>query len=116
MKIAFYVVTGLLAALLMFSVIGSYFLNTGAVQEAFEVLGYPAYMVIPLGIFKIIGVAVLLTRFDKTLVEWAYAGFTINFGLAASAHLNAGDGQAMGAFVALVLLAASYLLQCRVFA
>lgn len=115
LKIAFYGVTGLLSLMLLFAAIGNYFLNTAAIKEAFGALGFPAFIVIPLGIAKIAGVIVLLTRFNKTLVEWAYAGFFFNFILAASAHLSVGDGEAVGSFVALLLLGISYILQRRAF-
>lgn len=115
LRIIFYGVTGLLSLLLLYAAIGNYFLNTAAIKQAFETLGYPTYLVIPLGIAKICGVAVLLVRFDKALIEWAYAGFFFNFILAASAHLNAGDGQAAGSFMALALLIASYILQRKAF-
>ncbi|MEM8895381.1 MAG: DoxX family protein, partial [Bacteroidota bacterium] len=109
-KIGYYVATGLLSLMLLGSVIGFYFLQTDVAQGAFTALGYPAYLVIPLGVLKLAGVATLLTRFNARVVEWAYAAFAINFSLAITAHLSVGDGEAGGAMAALVLLVISYIL------
>lgn len=114
-KIGYYVVTGLLSLMLLYSVIGMYFLQTEMVQGFFQALGYPSYLVIPLGVLKLAGVATLLSRFNPRVVEWAYAGFAINFSLAASAHLSVGDGEAGGAIGALVLLVTSYVLSMKSF-
>lgn len=109
-NIAYYVVTGLLSFMLLYSAIGMYLLQTEMVQGFFVSLGFPAFIVVPLAILKIAGVVVLLTRFNHTLKEWAYAGFFFNFTLAAAAHINVADGEAAGAFMALILLISSYLL------
>ncbi|MEQ9301801.1 MAG: DoxX family protein [Cyclobacteriaceae bacterium] len=115
LKIGYYVVTGLLSLMLLYSVIGMYFLQTEMVQGFFTSLGYPSYLVIPLGIAKLAGIATLLSRFNPRVVEWAYTGFFINFSLAATAHLSVGDGEAGGAIAALVLLVISYILGTRSF-
>ncbi|MFY0605518.1 MAG: DoxX family protein [Cyclobacteriaceae bacterium] len=114
-KIAYYVVTGLLSLMLLYSSIGMYLLQTDMVKGFFEALGFPTFIVIPLAIAKITGVVVLLTRFNDTIKEWAYAGFFFNFVLAAAAHINVGDGEAGGAIMALVLLAVSYILDKKAF-
>ena len=115
-KIAFYVVTGLLSLMMLASSIGFYLMQTETVKDIFETLGFPTFIVIPLAFAKIAGVIVILTRFGGPLVEWAYAGFFFDFVLAASAHINVGDGEEMGAFIALVLLAGSYYLSKHAFA
>jgi hypothetical protein len=106
-KILFWVSTGLLSALLLFSV-SNYVLQNEMIREAFEGFGYPVYMVYPLAVLKVIGLAVLLVPGMSTLKEWAYAAFTINFFLAFFAHYAISDGQWSGAIIALVLLFASY--------
>lgn len=115
-KIAFYVITGLLSLMLLYSSIGIYLLQTEMVKGFFEALGFPTFIVIPLAIAKIIGVIVLLTRLNPIVKEWVYAGFFFNFVLAGAAHLNVGDGAAGSAFVALGLLIGSYLLEKKAFA
>jgi len=115
MKIAYYVITGLLSLMLLYSSIGMYLMQTEMVKGFFEALGFPTYLVIPLAIAKITGVIVLLTRLNFYVKEWVYAAFFFNFSLAASAHINVGDGEAGGAFAALVLLVASYILDKKAF-
>ncbi|MFY0601468.1 MAG: DoxX family protein [Cyclobacteriaceae bacterium] len=113
-KIAYYIFTGLLTALMLFSVIGFYFLNTDEVREVFSNLGFPAYIVIPLGIAKLLGVVAIWTGLSHTLKSWAYAGFFFDFVLAASAHIAIGDGGAGAALVALVLLMGSFFTDLKI--
>lgn len=51
--------------------------------KALTQLGYPVYIMPVIGVLKLLGVIVLLVPGLKTLKEWAYAGFTFNFILAA---------------------------------
>lgn len=54
-------------------------------------LGYPAYLLPILGVWKILGtVAVLIPRFPL-LKEWAYAGFFFTMTGALISHLAVGD-------------------------
>jgi uncharacterized membrane protein YphA (DoxX/SURF4 family) len=56
-----------------------------------EHLGYPAYLLTLLGIWKILGVvAVLIPRFPL-LKEWAYAGFFFAMSGAIFSHIASGD-------------------------
>ena len=73
-KIIYWAATGLLCLLMTFSA-SMYFMDTETVQKMFVNWGYPAYIVIPLAIAKILGVITLLTKPSKMLKEWAYAGF-----------------------------------------
>src|SRR5688572_29150795 len=73
--------------------------STGVVQllqveeetQGMERLGYPAYLLILLGVWKILGViAILIPKF--TLVkEWAYAGFFFAMTGAIVSHIAVGD-------------------------
>lgn len=99
--------TGLLSAMMVMSA-GMYLFNTAEIQQTFESLGYPSYIVIPLAVAKIIGVVVLWVSKNRSLKDWAYAGFFFDFVLAFFAHIMISDGQFGGAFIALILLAASY--------
>lgn len=55
-------------------------------------LGFPAYLLTILGVWKILGVvAVLIPRFPR-LKEWAYAGFFFAMSGAVFSHLASGDG------------------------
>ncbi|MEQ9437471.1 MAG: DoxX family protein [Cyclobacteriaceae bacterium] len=114
-RIAYYIVLSLFTLMMLFSVF-NYFANHDAMAEGFEALGFPAYLVYPLAIAKALGVIAIWVKRPATLKEWAYAGFFYDFILAFSAHINAGDGNAMGPVVALVLLAAVYFLEKRLVA
>lgn len=109
-KIAYYVSTGLLTVLMLFS-IQMYVLTHEAAKGAFLALGYPAYLVYPLAAAKALGLAAVWLRKPVLLKNLAYAGFFYNFLLAFGAHLMKGDGQFPPALIALVLLAASYFSQ-----
>ena len=113
-KIIFYAVTGLLSLMLLGSAIGLYLFNTAEAKANFAELGFPTYLVIPLALAKIIGVIVLLGRFNEKLTEWAYAAFFFNFLLAASAHLASGVPSAAPAIVAILLLVTSYWLNQKI--
>jgi hypothetical protein len=54
-------------------------------------LGYPAYVVTILGVWKLLAVpALLVPGFDR-LKEWAYAGVMFDLTGAAASHLAVGD-------------------------
>jgi DoxX-like family len=113
-KIIYWIATGLLC-LMMLGSAGMYIFNHQAVLEIFKTLGFPAYIVYPLAVAKILGVIAILSKQSKTLKEWAYAGFFFDFLLAASAHVNLGDGEFIPSVVALVLLLVSYFFDKKVF-
>lgn len=106
-KIIFYVSTGLLT-LMMLGSTSMYFIQHEMVAETFTTLGFPTYIVYPLAILKLLGLLTIWLNRWPALTQWAYAGFTFNFILAATAHLNIGDGESGAAFVALALLTVSY--------
>jgi len=106
-KIIYYTATSLLSALMLSSGV-SYFLNHAAVAESFSTLGYPAHLVYPLAIAKLLGIVAIWTKLSNTLKEWAYAGFFFDFLIAFAAHFYAGDGEFVGALVVMLLLLVSY--------
>jgi uncharacterized membrane protein YphA (DoxX/SURF4 family) len=58
-------------------------------------LGYPAYFLVIIGVWKVPGaVALLVPRFPR-LTEWAYAGAFFTYTGAAASHLAVGDGVAL---------------------
>ncbi len=113
-RIGYYVALGLFTALMLFSIF-NYVFNHEMMQEGFTALGFPTYLIYPLATAKLLGLIAIWTKQSLALKEWAYAGFVFNTLLAASAHLNAGDGQAGGAFVALALVLTAYFLEKNVF-
>jgi uncharacterized membrane protein YphA (DoxX/SURF4 family) len=54
-------------------------------------LGYPSYILIILGIWKILGVVAVLIPKYPLLKEWAYAGFFFVMSGAVFSHLANGD-------------------------
>lgn len=108
MKIVYWIVTGLLC-LMMLGSAGMYIFNYAEVAKIFTNLGYPTYIIYPLAVAKILGVIAILTKYSKTLKEWAYAGFFFDFLLAASAHYFVNES-ILFAIIALVLLLVSYAL------
>lgn len=70
-------------------------LSTGIIQllkqpadvETMTRLGYPAYLLTILGIWKILGVIVVLIPKFPLLKEWAYAGFFFAMSGAAISHI-----------------------------
>lgn len=103
-KIAYWIVTLLMCALFIFSA-QMYFRNTAMVQNYFTHLGYPAAIVIPLAIAKVLGVIAVTTDLNKVLRDLAYAGFLIDVILATIAHIGEGGGYEMsGAGIVLVIL------------
>lgn len=112
-KIIYYVATGLLSALMLFSA-GMYFFNHGEVSGMFTKFGYPSYIVYPLGIAKLLGIFAIWQTKMKALKEWAYAGFFFNTILAFFAHYMIGDGEQGGAVMAFVFVIVSYYFGKRV--
>jgi hypothetical protein len=69
-------------------------------------LGYPAYVVTILGVWKLLAVpALLVPGFDR-LREWAYAGVMFDLTGAAASHLAVGDPVWHQVLIAALLAAA----------
>lgn len=106
-KIIYLIATGLFSALMVMSA-GMYFFNYAEVSTVFSGLGFPTYIIIPLGVAKLLGLAAIWTNISPTLKEWAYAGFFFDLVLAMSAHIAIQDGEFMGAAIGMVLMGTSY--------
>jgi len=107
-KYAYWGSTGLVASFMLASGI-LYFVAEGP-AATFEQLGFPGYFRIELGVAKILGAIALVAPLPRWMKEWTYAGFTITFVSAATAHLAAGDpiSAALPPVFALLVLLASY--------
>jgi len=92
--------------------------STGIVQliqmkeetDMFTHLGYPAYLLTILGVWKLLGViAVLLPKFPL-LKEWAYAGFFFCMTGAVFSHIASGDSgkEFFGPLLLIVLTVVSW--------
>jgi len=106
-KIAHYVSTGLLTALMLMSA-GMYIFNHTEIAKTFLGLGFPDWLLYPLATAKILGLLALWFSKSDSLKEWAYAGFVFNALLAFGAHISVNDGEFAGALMALVFVIVSY--------
>jgi uncharacterized membrane protein YphA (DoxX/SURF4 family) len=100
-KMAYWVSTGLLAALSIFTAF-TYLLGNPQTAQEFAHVGYPQQLRIILGIAKLLGAIALVVPGLAELKEWAYAGFTFAWISAFVAHYLAKDGPI--AFIPLILL------------
>jgi len=112
-KIIFYIATGLLSVLILFSV-SMYFFKHEDIVGAFTSFGYPTYLIYPYAVLKLIGLFALWSPNFTTIKEWAYAGFFFAFILAFFAHYMIGDGEQGGALVAFILLLISYIFNKKI--
>lgn len=73
-------------------------------------LGYPVYVLTLLGIWKILGVAILLIPKYPLLKEWAYAGFFFIMSGAMFSHIASGDpiSELVPSLLLLILTAVSW--------
>ena len=111
-KIIYYAATGLLTMLMLFS-ISMYIFKHDDIVMAFTSFGYPTYLIYPYAVAKLLGLVVLWLPNFKTLKEWAYSAFFFAFILAFFAHYMIGDGEQMGALIAIILLMVSYIFYKR---
>lgn len=76
----------------------------------FTNLGYPAYLMTSIGVWKILGIIVILIPKRLLLKEWAYAGFFFVMSGAVISHLIVGDtvGRTFPAVLLFVLVIISW--------
>lgn len=113
MKIAFWIVTGILCAFMLLNVGIEVFMFDESVKGLAD-LGFPKFIAYVLPIVKFLGVVAILTNYSKSLKEWAYAGFFYDFALAALAHYFSGVPSPIPAIISIVFLFASYFLDKKV--
>ena len=104
-----WIVTGLMAALMLLSAVPDV-LRIPAALQVFGHLGYPPYLLLFLGTAKMLGVAAVLVPGVRTIKEWAFAGLTFDLTGALFSHLSVGDPPSAWApaMVGLMLVAGSY--------
>jgi len=104
-----WIVTGLMAALMLLSAIPDLLRNPNAVL-VFHHLGYPPYLLVFLGTAKTLGVVAVLVPGLPRVKEWAFAGLTFDVTGAMYSHLSVGDPPSAWApaSVALMLVVGSY--------
>ncbi len=102
-KTLYFLSTIILSGMMLMSA-GMYFFNYAEVSEIFMALGFPVYIIYPLGIAKVLGVIALWSKKCCDLREWAYAGFFFIFALALIGHVAVNDGAYISPLVAIFLL------------
>jgi uncharacterized membrane protein len=79
-------------------------------QEVMNHLHYPIYIMVITGAFKILGAIAILQNKYKTIKEWAFAGFAINFigAFASRAFMGDSIGLLIPPLVVLVVMFVVY--------
>jgi hypothetical protein len=108
-KIGYYIATGVLTAIMIYSV-QMYLRNPEMIADYFASVNYPRYLVYPLATAKILGLIAIWGNFSKWLKEWAYAGFFFDVALAFTAHMVVKDGGELFSIIACAALLVSYFL------
>ena len=90
-KILYWIVTFLFCLANLFSGISGFFPNEQT-SELMALLGYPMYLLVILGVAKILGVVALVQTKFRTIKEWAYAGFAIDYIGASASFYFVGAG------------------------
>ena len=109
-NILYWVFTGLLCLLMLFSAIGSLVAPAQGL-ELFKHLGYPAYLLAFLSVAKLLGVLAILVPGFPRLKEWAYAGFVFDLAGAMYSGIAVGDpaSQWLPDLIGFALIACSYI-------
>jgi DoxX-like family len=110
-RAAYWVATLLFTAYMAYNAF-AYLTSDPGMMAAFALLGYPSYFPEILGFAMMLGIVALLVPATPRLKEWVYAGFT--FALLGSILSHVAIGQqreAITSFVALAVMAVSYLLR-----
>ncbi len=100
-------------ALFSFLILGfvwNYLFNYEEALVEFSKLGYPEHLIHSLTVAQILGLAVIVFNKGKWLIEWAYAGFFLNFVFAIIAHYVAKEGNGAAAVICLLVLWVTYVL------
>lgn len=113
-KIIYWIATGLMSAIFLFSAI-MYILAYERASDFFTNLGFPTWLIYPLAILKISGLIAVITKKSKFLKELAYAGFLFDTILALVAHLAVSDGEHMPAILAIIFITTSWVFDRKVF-
>lgn len=106
----------------LFTVLVAFELSAGAVWDLLRIeyvrvvlthLGYPLYLLIILGVWRVPGALALLAPRFPRLKEWAYAGAFFNYTGAAASHFLAGDraGQWRGPLIFSIFTLVSWALR-----
>lgn len=108
----YWIFTGLLSALMIFSAIPDIILEPKAVAMIKDHFGYPLYFLPFIGVAKLLGaIAILIPGFPR-IKEWAYAGFIYDLVAAMYSSISVNDPVSNWAFlfIGIALIIVSYVL------
>lgn len=91
-RVYVYWLSTILLSIGMFSGGMAQLLRVKETVEGIVHLGYPIYFVSIIGVWKVLGVIVLLIPKFSLVKEWAYAGFFFAMSGAVISHVACGDG------------------------
>ncbi len=108
-KVLYWILTGVMAAFMLIASIPDVLQIPEAVA-IFTRLGYPRYLLLFIGIAKILAVIAILSPGFHRLKEWAYAGLVFDLIGALYSHIAVGDsfGDWVFAILGLLLVGGSY--------
>ena len=114
-NIAYWIITGLFSAFMIYSSTGGVTLDEQAVAFLHDHLGYPLYFIRIISVAKILGAIAILIPGWPRVKEWAYFGFFIDLVTAVLSLIAVGDPASGWAlmFIFIAVLIASYLLHHR---
>lgn len=110
MKYVYYIATAVFTGFYLFSVYG-YLTQHDFWASEYARLGYPAYLIGIMSVVKPLGVLAVWVRKPVWLAQLAYAGFFYHLLLAANAHFQLGEANALLALGLLICVLASFLTQ-----
>ena len=110
-NIIYWIFTGLLVAVMLFSGISSIMNTPESIKMMSGHFGYPAYFNQYLGVAKVLGSIALLVPGFPRLKEWAYAGFAFDMISAVYSEISVHDQVSQWApiFVFIAFLTVSYI-------
>ena len=111
LNLAYWIITALFSAFMIFSSIGGITLMPEAVAMLHDHLGYPLYFIKFLSVCKLIGaIAILLPMVPARVKEWAYFGFFLDLITGMYSFIALGDpaSQWAGMVIFIAILGVAY--------
>ena len=113
-KTIYWISTIIMSVVYIFGV-SMFIFNTEGMKDAFNTIGFPAWLMIPLGIFELLGVGTVLVNKSVILKNMAYGGLLLASSHGLVAHLVAADGGHIPAVVAVLFTAISWIYYRKIF-
>ncbi|MFK5973713.1 MAG: DoxX family protein [Flavobacteriaceae bacterium] len=108
-RLGYYIVLSLFSLAILLSAY-FYIFHYGDVALEFNKLGYPDHLVGIVAFGQVNGLSIIISNSEKSIKEWAYTGFFINFLCAFIAHFFSKHGNGALATLFLILLDVLYIL------